>query len=255
MQTMRAHATRESLVAALAARQLDRTLTSALPLPDQYDDQVSGATGLQVWDEGAGGFPRGQLSEIVGPASSGRMSVLLRMVAAATGRGELVAYVDALDQLDPASAEAAGVSLDRMLWVRGHVRAHSGLTRDAVPRAVEQALKALTLILQAGNFGLVALDLSDAPQTAIRRLPFTTWLRVQRMLEGQPTIGVLVGREPMARSAAGLTLALTRTGAGPSGLQFEGPIFKGMAITARSASARAQADRTVSFSTTVAAQV
>jgi len=43
------------------------------------------------------------------------------MLAAATARGELVALVDALDMLDVASAEAAGVQLDRLLWVRGHV--------------------------------------------------------------------------------------------------------------------------------------
>jgi hypothetical protein len=211
---------------------------------------------VATWDEGlGGGFPRGQLSEIIGPISSGGTSALLRLMAAATGRGELVALVDALDRFDPASAAASGLALDQVLWVRGAVPAHPGLTREAGPRALEQALKALTLILQAGNFGLVALDLRDAPLDALRRLPFTTWMRVQRMLEGQPTVCVLLGREPMARSAAGLTLRMTLPSAG--GMRFSSQAFAGLDVTARvvRARARAQEERTLSLTTEAVAHI
>jgi hypothetical protein len=75
-------------------------------------------------------------------------------------------------------------------------------------RTLERALKALTLVLQAGGFGLAALDLGDAPVPALQRLPFTTWMRVQRMVEGSDTACVLVAPEPLARSAGGVTLAL-----------------------------------------------
>ena len=153
-----------------------------------------------------GGFPRGQLSELVGPRSSGRTSLLLQMMAAATARGELVALVDALDMFDVESAAAAGVDLDRLLWIRGHVVTNQGLCRELNQRAIEQAIRALTLVLQAGNFGLVVFDVAEAPADAVRRLPFTTWLRLQRMVEGSQTACVLVGGEPMARSSAGLTL-------------------------------------------------
>ena len=54
---------------------------------------------------------------------------------------------------------------------------------------------------QAGNFGLVVFDVAEAPADAVRRLPFTTWLRLQRMVEGSHTACVLVGSEAMARSA------------------------------------------------------
>ena len=77
-----------------------------------------------------------------------------------------------------------------------------------VDRIIERALKALNLILQAGGFGVVAFDLADAPLPALRRLPFTTWLRVQRTIEGSDTACVLVGPQPLARSAGGLTLLL-----------------------------------------------
>ena len=80
------------------------------------------------------------------------------------------------------------------------------MCRDLNQRAMEQAIRALTLVLQAGNFGLVVFDAGEAPADALRRLPFTTWLRLQRMVEGSQTVCVLVGSEPMARSSAGLTL-------------------------------------------------
>ena len=198
---------RASLIAALAVRRLDRTLTSSLPPIDPRDEYAIGSTGIASLDaQLGGGFPRGQLSELVGRRSSGRTSVLLRMMAAATARGELVALVDALDLLDVSSAAAAGVDLDRLLWIRGHVVSNPGLCRDLNQRAMEQAVRALTLVLQAGNLGLVVLDVSEAPGEALRRLPFTTWLRLQRMVEGTQTTCLLVGSDRMARSPAGLTL-------------------------------------------------
>jgi hypothetical protein len=192
-------------------RQLDRTLTTSLAPLDPHDEYAIGPTGVTALDAAlGGGFPRGQLSELVGARSSGRASVLLHMMAAATARGESVVLVDALDMLDVESAAEAGVDLARLLWIRGHVVTHPGLCREMNQRAMEQAIRALTLALQAGTSGLVAFDAGEAPAEAWRRLPFTTWLRLQRMVEGRQTICVLVGSEPMARSAAGLTVSLRR---------------------------------------------
>ncbi|HKB10018.1 MAG TPA: hypothetical protein VKD69_05180, partial [Vicinamibacterales bacterium] len=198
---------RADLESLLRARRLDRTLTTALPPIDPRDETALAPCGLSSLDaQLGGGLPRGHLSEIVGPRSSGRMSLLLHAVAAATARGELVALVDALDMLDVGSAAAAGVDLDRLLWIRGHVVINPGLCSDLNQRALEQAIRAFTLVLQAGNFGLVVLDVAEAPAQAVRRLPFTTWLRLQRMVEGSQTACLLVGSEPMARSSAGLTV-------------------------------------------------
>jgi hypothetical protein len=200
---------RADLESLLRRRQLDRTLTTALPAPDPHDAQTVAATGITALDARlGGGFPRGQLSEIVGPRSAGRASLVLQTLAAATRRGELVALIDVLDMFDPASAAAAGVDLDRLLWIRGHVVVNPGLCRDLNQRALEQAVKALTLVLQAGNFGAVAFDAAEAPAAAVKRLPFTTWLRLQRMIEGSQTVCVLVGSESLARSSAGLTVEL-----------------------------------------------
>src|SRR6185436_5474094 len=111
---------RADLESLLRARQLDRTLTTSLPPLDPRDDAALAPSGLVALDARlGGGFPHGQLSELVGSRSSGRTSLLLRMMAAATARGELVALVDALDRLDVSSAAAAGIDLDRLLWIRG----------------------------------------------------------------------------------------------------------------------------------------
>src|SRR5215212_1081662 len=198
---------RADLESLLRARQLDRTLTTSLPQADPRDDAALAPAGVTVLDARlGGGFPRGQLSELVGARSSGRTSLLMQTIAAATARGELVALVDALDMFDAASAAAAGVDLARLLWIRGHVVINPGMCRDLNQRAIEQAIRALTLVLQAGNFGVVVLDVAEAPADAVRRLPFTTWKRLQRMVEGSQTACVLVGDEAMARSSAGLTL-------------------------------------------------
>jgi len=245
---------RADLESLLRARQLDRTLTTALPSIDPGDEHALAPSGMSALDARlGGGFPRGQLSELVGPRSSGRTSLLLRMIAAATARGECVALVDALDMFDVESAAAAGVDLDRLLWIRGHIVTSHGLARELNQRAIEQAIRAFTLVLQAGNFGLVVFDIAEAPADAVRRLPFTTWLRLQRMVEGSQTACILVGGEAMARSSAGLTLRLGPRAQG-SGLRFNERLFDGIDVEARVVRARAreQEDVRVSLSTTCA---
>jgi hypothetical protein len=265
---------RADLESLLRSRHLDRTLTSALPTPiATRDDYVVAPAGITALDARlGGGFPRGQLSEIAGPRSSGRTSVMLHALASATARGELVALVDGLDMFDVGSAAAAGVDPDRLLWVRGHVVSNPGMCRDLNQRALEQAIRALTLVLQAGNFGLVVFDVAEAPAEAIRRLPFTTWLRVQRMVEGTQTACVLVGGEPMARSSAGLTLRVGIPGAGFGvrdlgsaggsgfanrdsglGIRFGARLFEGLDFEARVVRARARAHEEAGVVVTTAA--
>ena len=202
-----------ALEAALRTRKLDCTLTSALPSLERTDASAFVPTGAVELDACLrGGLPRGQLSEMAGSRSSGRTTLLLHLIAAATGRGEIAALVDTLDRFDLTSACVAGVDLDRLLWVRGHAITTSGgssLSPQALlDRIVDRALKALNLVLQAGGFGVVALDLADVPLVALKRIPFTTWLRVQRTIEGSDTACVLVTPEPLARSAGGITVSL-----------------------------------------------
>lgn len=190
------------LESALRERKLDRTLTTALPPLEQPADACA-QTGIDGVDACLrNGVPRGQLSELTGPRSSGCTTLLLRTIAAATQRDELAAIVDTFDRLDVASLAAAGADPSRVLWIRGQA--------GGPPEwAIDRALKALNLVLQAGGFGLVSIDLADVPARMLRAIPFTTWLRVQRAVEGRDTACLLMSPEPVARSAGGLTLTLT----------------------------------------------
>ena len=201
---------REIAESALRSRKLDRTLTTALPPLDRSDASALAATRMAPLDALLrGGLPRGQLCELVGPRSSGRLTLWMRLAAAATSRGEIAALIDTCDRLDVASASAAGVDLDRLLWVRGDAPARDAHgTRPMEERALDRALKALNLVLQAGGFGLVGIDLADVTPVLLKRLPFTTWMRVQRAIEGSDTVCVLLASEPLARSAGGMTLSL-----------------------------------------------
>jgi recombination protein RecA len=248
---------RAALEHLLRARRLDRTLTTAIVAPDPRDDGAIAATDVTSLDAYlGGGFPRGQLSELVGPRSSGRSSLLLQLIAAATRRGELVALVDALDMFDVESAVTAGIDLTRLLWIRGHVTLNAGLCRDLNQRAMEQAIRACALVLQAGNFGLVAFDAAEAPADALRRLPFTTWLRLQRMVEGTQTACLLVGSEPMARSSAGLTIRLghDRARSADRGPRFGTTLFDGLDFDARVLRARARREDDVRLALSTAAR-
>jgi hypothetical protein len=193
---------RAALETLLRDRKLDVTLTSAKPWVSLPEDRVA-PTGVPAIDDPlGGGLRRGQLSEIVGSRSTGRTTMLCRVLAAATGRGEVVAVVDTCDRFDPGSAAEGGVDLTRLLWIR---------ERGDAPRA----LKALNLVVQAGGFGIVAFDLADVPPIAIRQFPYTTWMRLSRVIEGGQTALVLLGADRIARSSGGATVALQdRSGVG-----------------------------------------
>jgi hypothetical protein len=208
------------------------------------------SSGIAALDPLAGGLPRGCLTEICGPASSGRTTLLLAALAATTRRGEFCVVVDASDALDPHSVAAAGVDLDRLLWVRcgenssqkdrspqrhpsASLRAGSdtekeegkkisqlsenrtGLrNRNQSEHRLEQVLRATDMLLESGGFGLIALDLTDLPPQTARRIPLTTWFRFRRAVEHTPTVLLSLEQHPIAGSCSSLLLKLEGTGAG-----------------------------------------
>lgn len=214
-------AARAAVESLLRDRKLDRTLTTARPLEAQAPGVPFQVQTLDSYLHG--GLPAGQLSEVVGPASSGRTSLAWQWMAAATRRGDTVALIDTFDRFDPASAVACGIVLERVLWVRGQAISRTGGAVDPVwlpgvrtvegpgtmvERVLDRALKALNLVLQSGVCPAVVVDMADVPTAALRRIPYTTWLRVQRVIEGSDTTCVLLAPEPLARSAGGVTITL-----------------------------------------------
>jgi hypothetical protein len=164
-------------------------LSAALPLGWRHSQPVDVLSTLTR------DFPRGRISEITGPRSSGRTSELHSLLAASTGRGEFAALADTHDAFDACSAEAAGVELAKLVWVR--------CSGDA-----EHALRAADLLIHAGGFGVVALDLAETATSALNRIPATAWFRFRRAVESTPTILAVIGDRPLARSCAALTVKM-----------------------------------------------
>ena len=197
--------------------EIEQKLPSAFTVhPGQ--DRGSIATGIAQIDEAVQGIPLHALTEICGSnlASSGKTSVLASLLAQAT-RHHFCALVDAGDGFDPASGQAAGIHLPRLLWVR------CGKSRVKLP-PLEQAFKVADILLQSGGFRLIAVDLSGIPERIVRRVPLSSWFRFSRVIEKQSAALVFIAQEPHATSCAGLVL---RVGIAESGdpSSFTGNLF------------------------------
>jgi recombination protein RecA len=144
-----------------------------------------------------GGIPRGAVTEIAGPASSGRSSILCALLAEATAEGEFCALIDTDGSFDPASAAAVGVRLSQVLWVR-------------CKGNIEHALKAADLLTQAGGFGLLAIDLADVTAKSARRIPLAAWFRLRHAAESTKTALLAIGSNFSASTAAAVKVELSR---------------------------------------------
>jgi hypothetical protein len=190
------------------------------------------SSGIAALDGLTGGWPRGCLSEICGPASSGRTGVLLAALARSTQNGEVCALVDAGDALDPASAGAAGVDLGKLLWVRcgkavlgsqfpvlssrGKQMDHRNMDgleiateRRRWELQLEQVLKVADLLLQSNGFGMIVLDLGDIPVRSPRQIPLASWFRFRRAIERTPTVLLVMEQQPIAGSCSSLLVKVS----------------------------------------------
>jgi len=137
-----------------------------------------------------GGLPRGRLSELAGGRSTGRTALACAIAAGATRAGEIVGWIDPEDALDPDAAAAAGLVLERTLWVR--------------PRQLDEAVRAADLLLAAGGFGLVVLDVAETPPDAR-----THWTRLARTAERSRTALLVVSKRRQTHASAALMLEVT----------------------------------------------
>jgi recombination protein RecA len=151
-------------------------------------------TGIASLDALTGGLPRGAITEIFGPPSSGRTSAMVSILAEATAEDEVCALVDGNDAFDPQSGMSAGLDLKRLLWIRCH--------------KLDQVMKSTDLLLQGGGFGRVVMDLTDLSLSQLRGVSLASWFRFQRAIEKTPTALVVISPESMVKSAAALVLRL-----------------------------------------------
>jgi RecA/RadA recombinase len=184
------------------------------------------STGVAALDELlVGGWPRAALSEITGRRSSGRTAIVLATLAHAIAAGEATALVDAGGgggggggSLDARAAAAAGLALPALLWIRC---------------APAQALKATDLVVGAGGFGVVALDLCDWAD-ARRRVPDAAWVRLRHGARNQgTTVLVATGARTLGTAAAAV---IELGGVAPAFLTDGPPLFAG--VKARAARVR-----------------
>jgi len=153
------------------------------------------SSGIAEVDALTGGIPRGALTEIFGPRSSGRTSLLYSALAYATTHEEICAVIDTSDVFAPSAAAMAGVELERLLWLR-------------CGGELEHAFKATDLLLHAGGFGLVILDIGDVPAKDARRIISSWWYRFRRTVENRATAIVVISEAACTRSCAAVTLEL-----------------------------------------------
>ena len=188
------------------------------------------SSGIPQLDSLTGGLARGCLTEICGTASSGRTSLLLRALARATQRGEVCALVDASDAFDPTSAAAAGMEMNRLLWVRcgekypsrkppspalradcrvGGFSSWKNPERQRCESQLGQMLKVTDLLLQSNGFGMIALDLGDVPAQSARRIPLASWFRFRRAIEHTPTAMLVLEQQPIAGSCSSVLVKVS----------------------------------------------
>jgi hypothetical protein len=286
--------------AATLRRQIEEALAEKIPsalTPAPKVRNAVTATGVRALDELLqGGLPQGAVSELVGPECSGRTSIALSFIAKVTQTEQVCAWIDVSNALDPASAAAAGVDLERLLWVRcgaaekppqaarfkftlpekylvapqikkglhgggfgGHPRneikglsnalgdllespviapqaiaprcaepQHHAQPRQeialpATPRVsgvpyraaaakpwsrMEQALRSADLLLQAGGFNAIVLDMGSLAPEFVSRVPLATWFRYRAAAERTQSSILLLTQYACAKSSAELMLRL-----------------------------------------------
>lgn len=196
-----------SSTASLLRTQIEASLANRIPGALTMRSAMAPETiplGIAAFEQRSVAIPRGGLTEICGPASSGRTTLLLSLMREVTQKGECCALIDGSNAFDPLSALANGVNLGRLLCVRC-AGPHPKLT------PVEKALRAADWIINAGGFGLIVLDLADLEPYMARRIPLASWYRFQRAVESTSAALVILEKEPFAKSCASLVITLETT--------------------------------------------
>ena len=184
------------------------------------------SSGLAAIDNAlGGGLVRGRINEITGGAGLGKTSLAAAVLARATGRGEVAAWIDFAGAFDPLSMRSAGVDLARVLWVCCS-GPQSGLERQRE----KNFLKAADLVLETGGFGLIVFDFGDCSFP----LMTSAALRMARRAERTSTAVLILAGRRICGTFAALTLSLIHSEAHFSHPSRSAPmLFDGFTIDAR----------------------
>jgi recombination protein RecA len=126
-------------------RQFGKGSIMKLGARDRLDVAVISSTSLSVdYALGVGGIPRGRVTEIYGPESSGKTTLALHLVAEAQRKGGVAAFVDAEHALDPEYARKLGVDVDNLMVSQ--------------PDSGEQAFEITEILIRSGAMDVVVVD-------------------------------------------------------------------------------------------------
>ncbi|MGP8172980.1 MAG: hypothetical protein ACLP7O_00370 [Terracidiphilus sp.] len=209
--------------AALLRIEIERALEGRFPAaltPAVRTIREVAPTGIAEVDGLLGGsLPVGAISEVTGPESSGRTTLALAFLAQRTQEGKVCAWVDAGDAFDPETAASSGILLRQLLWVR--CRENAAQKRARTPEnsshgrtkpgaqiwtRLDQALRATDLLLQAGGFAAIVLDLGDTATDQASRIPLATWFRFRQAADRVCTSLVVLSQISCAQSGAAVAL-------------------------------------------------
>ena len=144
-------------------------------------------TGLSFLDQTiGGGLPKGAITELISPqVSAGSASLIHALLHAAHRDRYVLALIDGRDSFDP--QPLGNACLRHLLWERCN-------------KAFE-AIKAADLLLRDCNFPLVIVDLVLNPPEELRKIPQTSWYRLQRLVEPTSAACLVLTRQSMVSSA------------------------------------------------------
>ena len=149
--------------------------TSVLPTGVEFLDQIAG-----------GGLPKSAITELISPHPSGGSASLIHALLRSAQRDQhFIALIDGSDSFDPGSSDNS--VLQHLLWIRC--------------RKAFDAIKAADFLLRDGNFPLVIVDLVLNSADELRKIPQTSWYRLQRLAEAVPSACLVINRHSLIASA------------------------------------------------------
>ena len=165
---------------------LRKLLAARFPHPSPSPITVL-PTGNQLLDQiGGGGLPKNAITELITPnPSAGSASLIHALLQSVQRERHFIALIDGADSFDPGSSDNS--TLQHLLWVRC--------------RKAFDAVKAADLLLRDGNFPLVIVDLVLNSAAELRKIPQTSWYRLQRLVEAVPTACLIINRQGIVASA------------------------------------------------------
>ena len=133
-----------------------------------------------------GGVPKNTITELITPnVSAGSASLIHALLRSAQADQHFLALIDGSDSFDPSSSDNS--VLRHLLWVRC--------------RKAFDAIKAADFLLRDGNFPLVIVDFVLNRPEELRKIPQTSWYRLQRLVEAVPTACLIINQQSLVSSA------------------------------------------------------